>query len=102
MRIDRECRNFENMAHDDARRLMANAGQAFKFFERVRDFALEFFDECLRKLVDVHAFGVKKAAGFDDFGNAVDAELEHFLRSVGKFEKNFGHLVHADVGALSA
>jgi len=100
MRIDGEGRNLENMAHDDASRLMAYAGQTFEFFECVRDFAFEFFDECLRKLVDVHALGVEESAGLDDFGNAVNAELEHFLRSVGKFEKNFGHLVHADVCAL--
>jgi len=102
VRIDREGRNLENMAHDNASCFMANAGQAFEFFECLRNFALEFFDKRLRKLVDVHAFGVKESAGLDDFGNAVDAELDHFLRCVGKLEKDFGNLVHADVGALGA
>ena len=102
MRIDREGGLLKNMAHDDASRFMANAGQAFEFFECLRNFALEFFDERLRKLVDVHAFGVEESAGLDDFGNAVDAELDHFLRRVGKLEKFCGNLVHADVGALGA
>ena len=90
MCIDGEGWNLENVDHDDASRFMANAGQAFKFFECVGNFAFEFFDERLRKLVDVHALGVKESARFDDFRNAFHAELEHFLRCVGKFEKDFG------------
>lgn len=100
MGIDREGRDLENVDHDDAGRLVANAGQAFEFFERVRNFAFEFFDKCLRKVVDVHAFGVEESAGLDNFGNAVNAELEHFLWRIGLLKENFGHLVHANVSAL--
>ncbi len=102
MRIDGECRELEDVAHDDACRLVADSGEALEFFEGVGDFALEFFDECLRKLEDVHALGVEESAGLDDFGNAFHAELDHFLGGVGFFEKDGGHLVHADVGALGA
>ena len=102
MRIDGECRELEDVAHDDACRLVADAWQAFEFFERVRNFTLEFFDERLRKLEYVYALGVEESAGLDDFGNAVNAELDHFLGGVGFFEKDGGHLVYADVGALSA
>ncbi len=102
MRIDRESRELENVAHDDACRFVSDSGEAFEFFEGVGDFALEFVDEGLRKLENIHAFGVEKSARLDDFGNAFHAELDHFLRGVGELEKNGGHLVHADVCALGA
>ena len=90
------------MAHDDARRLVADSGEAFEFFECVRDFALELFDERLRELEYVHAFGVKETARLDDIGNAVDAELDHLGGGVRFLEEDRGHLIHADVGALGA
>lgn len=102
MRIDRECRELKDVAHDDACRLMTDSGEAFKFLERVRDFALELFDERLRELENVYAFGVKETAGLDDFGNAVNSELDHLGGSVCFFKENRGHLVHTDVGALGA
>lgn len=102
MRIDWECRELKDVAHDDACRLVADTGQAFEFFERVWNFALEFFDKRLRELEYVHAFGVKETARLDDFGNAVYAELDHLGGCICFFEENRGHLVHADVCALSA
>ena len=102
MRIDGEGGALKDVAHDDAGRFVADAWQAFELFERVRDFALEFFDKRLRQLVDVHALGVEKSAGFDDFGNAVNAELDHFGWRIGFLEKDGGHLVYADVCALCA
>ena len=102
MRIDREGGLLKNMAHDDAGRLVAYARQAFELFECVRNFAFEFFDERLRKLKDVQAFGIKESAGLDDFGNALHAELNHFLGCISMLEKDFGNLVHADVCALGA
>ena len=102
MRIDRESREFKDVTHDDACRLVTNSGEAFEFLKCVWDFAFEFFDERLRELENVHAFGVKETAGLDDFGNAVDAELDHLCGSVCFFEEDRGHLVHAYVGALGA
>ena len=102
MRIDRECRELKDVAHDDARRLVADSREAFKFLERVRDFALELFDERLRELENVHALGVKETAWLDNFGNAVNAELNHFGWRVCFFKENRGHLIHADVCALGA
>lgn len=102
MSVDREGWNLENVDHDDASRFVANARQTFEFFECMRNFSVEFFDECLRELKDVHALGVKESAGLDDFGNAVDTEFEHFLRRIGKLEKFSGNLIYADVGALGA
>ena len=102
MRIDGKCPELEDVAHDDACRLVADSGEAFEFFERVRNLAFEFFDERLRKLENVHALGVEKSAGLDDFGNAFHAELDHFLGRVGVLEKDCCHLVHADVRALGA
>ena len=88
MRIDRECRELKDVAHDDARRLVADSREAFKFLERVRDFALELFDERLRELEYVHAFGVKETARFDDFGNAVYTELDHLGWGICFFEED--------------
>ena len=102
MRIDRECRELENVAHDDACCLVSNSGEAFEFLERVWDFAFELFDERLRELEYVHAFGVKETARFDDFGNAVYTELDHLGWGICFFEEDCGHLVHADVRALGA
>ncbi len=102
MRIDWECWELKDVAHDDACRLMTDSGEVFEFFECVRDFAFELFDERLRELENVYAFGVKETARLDDFGNAVDAELDHLGGSVCFFEEDRGHLVHAYVGALSA
>ena len=56
----------------------------------------------MRKLEYVHTLGVEESAGFDDFGNAVNAELDHFGWRIGFFEKDGGHLVYADVSALGA
>jgi len=102
VRIDRECREFKDVAHDDACRLMSDSREAFEFLERVWDFAFELFDERLRELENVHAFGVKETAGLDDFGNAVYSELDHLGGSVCFFEEDCSHLIYADVGALSA
>ena len=102
MRIDWECWELKDVAHDDACRLVADSREAFEFFESVRDFALELFNERLRELENVHAFGVKETARLDDIGNAVDAELDHLGGSVRFFEEDRSHLVHANVGALGA
>lgn len=90
------------MAHDDARRLVADTGEAFEFLERVWDFAFELFDERLRELENVHALGVKETARLDDFGNAVYSELDHLGGGVRFLEEDCCHLVHANVCALGA
>ena len=102
MRIDWECWELKDVAHNDARRLVADTGEAFEFFESVRDFALELFDERLREFENVYALGVKETSGLDDFGNAVDAELDHLGGGVCFLEEDRSHLVHANVGALGA
>lgn len=102
MRVNRECWELKDVAHDDACRLVADSGQAFKFFERVRNFAIELFDERLRELENIHAFGVKETARLDDFGNTFYAELDHLGGSASFFEEDCGHLVYADVCALGA
>ena len=102
VRIDREGGNLEDVAHYDACRLVAYAGKAFEFFEGLRDFAAELFDEFLGKVVDVDALRVEETARLDDFGDAVDAELDHGGRGLGGLEKDFRYLVYADVGALRA
>ena len=102
MRIDWECRELKDVAHDDARRLVADTGEAFEFLECVWDFALELFDERLRELVDVYAFGVKETARLDDFGNAVYSELDHLGGGVRFLEEDRSHLVYANVCTLSA
>ena len=102
MRIDRESREFKDVTHDDACRLVADSGEAFEFLKCVWDFALELFNERLRELENVHAFGVKETAGLDDFGNAVDAELDHLGGGVRFLEEDRSHLVHANVCALGA
>ena len=102
VRVDGEGGNLEDMAHHDACRLVAHAGQGFQFLEGLRDLAAELFDECFRKVVDVHAFRVEESAWLDDFGDCIDAELDHLFRGVGRLEQDLCHLVHADVGALRA
>ena len=102
VRVDGEGGNLEDMAHHDACRLVAHAGQGFQFLEGLRDLAAELFDECFRKVVDVHAFRVEEPARLDDFGDGIYAELDHLFRGVRLLEQDFRYLVHADVGALRA
>lgn len=98
--VHREGGEFKNVAHDDTRRLVTHTGQTFEFFKGVGYFTAEALQQFFGEIVEVHAFGVKEPAGFDDFCNVVYAQLDHFSGRVSLLEKDGCHLVHSDVCAL--
>ena len=52
MRVDRKCRDAEGLSHDDACRLMSDAGQLFKFCKRLRDISFVLIHKHVRQSVD--------------------------------------------------
>lgn len=102
MRVDGEGGNLEDMAHHDACRLVAYAGECFQLLEGAGNFSSVLFAERLGEVIDVLALCVEKSARLDDFGDCVDSELDHGGGRFRLLEQDFRNLVYADVGALRA
>ncbi len=100
VRVDRERRDAEAAAHDDRRRLVADAGERFEEVP-VADHLAAGVDDLIRHQPQVLGLGRRESDRPDVGEDLIGIERRHLLGRVGHGEQPGRHLVDLLVGRLS-
>lgn len=99
--VDREGWNTERLGHDDLRRFVTDAGQLFKFFQRLGDLAAVLRHQNPGESVNGFGFLRSQTAGTDNGLDLFDGNLAQGCRGPAQGEESWCDLVDPGIGALS-
>lgn len=100
MRVDGDCGLAEGGVKYDIGGLAANAWQRFQQGALVRHLAAVLFKQNLAGGDDVPGLGVVKADGLDEFAEAFNTQLPHFVGRGRDGEKSGSRFIDANISGL--
>ena len=100
VRIDGESRLAKGLNHDDASRLVADAGQPLERLDVARNLPAMFFDQHLREPLEIARLARRKAATADQLQELVLGEGRELLWSGRSPEERRRDPIHLGVSGL--